>query len=355
MTLPDEEIDLARYKSAAAELDSTSRDEGLWIKAFAEAGGDDKGTRAMYIKLRVEQLRKSAVAVAARRVVSESNAASSANAPAADASPIPTRATTKPPSPSTPHGRARVAQTLYDIVGVNRDADAAVIAAAILAKKSQNAASNVSNEDRQRSEILLQHAGDVLLNVEKRQSYDARVFAQKISTVQPQLHRQNQSTQVEQSDSGTSPEDADEILASRSKQLIAAAIDWGIFILPMLVLSMFGAAGGKAFWIVAIAIVIFQLRLMRLGLTVGKGMMGIRVIDTDTREAPSIKNGIVLHAVIPLLVMVTASTVNDYLLWILLIIDHLFIFGDAQRCLHDLLANTAVITTRETLNKVQTL
>lgn len=343
MILQNEELDLARYKSAAAELDSTLRDEGLWIKAFAEAGGDDKGTRAMYIKLRVEQLRKSAVANAARKVVGESTAAPSTNTTTVKASPVSTSATTPPP-PSTPQGPARVAQTLYDIVGVNRDADAAEISAAIQVKKLQTAASNVSNEDRKRSEILLQHAGDVLLNVEKRQSYDSRVFAQKISTAQPQLRRENQSAQAEQSDIGALPEPVERITASSGKQVAAAAIDWGVFILPLLVLSLFGAAGGKAYGIVAIAIAIYQLRLMRLGLTIGKGMMGVCVIDADTHEAPSIMRGIVLHAVIPLSVMFAVGMLNDYLFFGLLIVDFLFVFGDERRCLHDLLAGTKVVT-----------
>jgi hypothetical protein len=176
MALQNEEIDLARYKSAAAEVDSTSRDEGLWIKAFAESGGDEKSSRAMYIKLRVERLRRNAVADAARRVVGQTTAAPSANTTVADATPMPARATTPPPPPATHQGPARVAQTLYDIVGVDRHADAAVISAAIQAKEAQGADSSVASEDRQRRGILLQNAAEVLLNVEKRRAYDERVF-----------------------------------------------------------------------------------------------------------------------------------------------------------------------------------
>jgi hypothetical protein len=176
MALQNEEIDLARYKSAAAEVDSPSRDEGLWIKAYAESGGDEKSSRALYIKLRVEQLRRKAVADAARRVVGQATAAPSANATVAEASPIPTRATTPPPPPANHQGPARVAQTLYDIVRVDRHADVAVISAAIQAKNAQGADSSVTSEDRQRRGILLQNAAEVLLNVEKRRTYDERVF-----------------------------------------------------------------------------------------------------------------------------------------------------------------------------------
>ena len=176
MALQNEEIDLARYKSAAAEVDSTSRDEGLWIKAFAESGGDEKSSRAMYIKLRVEQLRRKAVADAARRVVGQATAAPSANTTVAEATPMPARAATPPPPPATHQGPARVSQTLYDIVGVDRHADVTVISAAIQAKEAQGADSSVTSEDRQRRGILLQNAAEVLLSGEKRRAYDERVF-----------------------------------------------------------------------------------------------------------------------------------------------------------------------------------
>lgn len=183
--MPDEEIDLARYKTAFGELDSPSRDEGLWIKAFSESGGDENASRAMYIKLRVEQLRKSAVADAARRVIGQSNAAPPTT------SPVPHT----PPPP--PQGPARVAQTLYDVVGVDRNADTATISEAIQTKKLQDDKSSRTPEDRQRRDVLLQHAEDVLLNAEKRQVYDIRIFLQKSSVAQTQSQAQEQPARTE--------------------------------------------------------------------------------------------------------------------------------------------------------------
>lgn len=181
MVLQDEEMDLARYKTASAELDSPSRDEGLWIKAFAESGGVENASRAMYIKLRVEQLRRSAVADAARRVVGDSVASSMVGGSAAGVSQTPFHAPSPPPI--APKGPARVAQTLYDIVGVSRGADSATIAAAIQAKNSQPDDAIGTPEERQRREILLKNASEVLLNDDKRRSYDDRVF--KVDTVAP--------------------------------------------------------------------------------------------------------------------------------------------------------------------------
>jgi hypothetical protein len=57
-----EDTDLALYKLAADELNSNSgaRNEALWYKAFADASGDEQATKATYIRLRVEQLRRRA-------------------------------------------------------------------------------------------------------------------------------------------------------------------------------------------------------------------------------------------------------------------------------------------------------
>lgn len=40
----------------AEELEANSLDEGLWAKVYAQAGGDDRQTRALYIKARFDRL-----------------------------------------------------------------------------------------------------------------------------------------------------------------------------------------------------------------------------------------------------------------------------------------------------------
>jgi cbb3-type cytochrome oxidase subunit 3 len=44
------------YEQVGKELDSNNLDIGAWTKAFAQANGDDKQTRVIYIKARVEKL-----------------------------------------------------------------------------------------------------------------------------------------------------------------------------------------------------------------------------------------------------------------------------------------------------------
>lgn len=44
------------YEKVSEELESNTPDKAVWTKAFAQSGGDDKQTRVIYIKLRVEKL-----------------------------------------------------------------------------------------------------------------------------------------------------------------------------------------------------------------------------------------------------------------------------------------------------------
>jgi len=44
------------YEQVGKELDSNNTDNGIWTKAFALTSGDDKQTRVLYIKMRVEKL-----------------------------------------------------------------------------------------------------------------------------------------------------------------------------------------------------------------------------------------------------------------------------------------------------------
>lgn len=51
-----ENIEDWAYEQVGKEFDSSNPDQGAWTKAFAQAGGDDKQTRVLYIKARVEKL-----------------------------------------------------------------------------------------------------------------------------------------------------------------------------------------------------------------------------------------------------------------------------------------------------------
>lgn len=54
-----EDVDEARiYTDIAVELESGNIDKGLWIRLFAESGGDENQTKVLYIKRRSAQLIK---------------------------------------------------------------------------------------------------------------------------------------------------------------------------------------------------------------------------------------------------------------------------------------------------------
>jgi heme/copper-type cytochrome/quinol oxidase subunit 4 len=52
------------YDEVACELQEKPLAPGLWTKAFAETGGDDAKTRALYIRYRIQQLRDERVEIA---------------------------------------------------------------------------------------------------------------------------------------------------------------------------------------------------------------------------------------------------------------------------------------------------
>ncbi len=51
-----DEIEDRLYAQIAHEVESNTVDKGIWTKAYAQTGGDDKQTRVSYIKTRFERL-----------------------------------------------------------------------------------------------------------------------------------------------------------------------------------------------------------------------------------------------------------------------------------------------------------
>lgn len=78
--------------------------------------------------------------------------------------------------------------------------------------------------------------------------------------------------------------------------------------------------------------------LWRRGQTLGKWILGIKITDKDGTSRAPLWKLIGLRAVFFLAIYVTPTPVG-----LLVIIDHLFIFGGNRRCLHDLLAGTTVV------------
>lgn len=79
------ELEDKAYDQVGQELESNTVDRATWTKAFAQAGGDDKQTRVVYITLRVEKLVSAGlVRLKAEQELAEKRAKEQATARAAE-------------------------------------------------------------------------------------------------------------------------------------------------------------------------------------------------------------------------------------------------------------------------------
>jgi curved DNA-binding protein CbpA len=159
----DEAIDLARYKQAAEEIEVGKKDDALWYKAFAEASGNEQATKAAYIRLRVDQLRRAAIATAAVRTDSTQVAQS-----------------IRQPLPSTTDSPCNLIhpKSLYEVLGVTEDSTYEQIIEGHRKKKEELDTQDNQDAESHNKLILIQHARDVLLDSVKRAQYDAQISAE---------------------------------------------------------------------------------------------------------------------------------------------------------------------------------
>ncbi len=140
-------------------------------------------------------------------------------------------------------------------------------------------------------------------------------------------------------------------LASRGVRLGAAILDGLIYFVPMMILLfsmgfqlrspeyMFSDASAMwwgliGFWILAM-IAVNCVFLHQNGQTIAKKMLGIKVIQVDGARVELWRFFFLRYLPIVLMGTVLSGFAT--------ILDSLFIFGNEQRCLHDLIANTIVV------------
>jgi uncharacterized RDD family membrane protein YckC len=134
--------------------------------------------------------------------------------------------------------------------------------------------------------------------------------------------------------------------ASRGSRFVANLVDSLVLIAPLLGGMLLGAlVGGDEGMDVAmvgmgmlgmLVLVIYQTYLaVQSGQTIGKRMMGIRVVRTDGTPVDGVRI-IVLRNVVPFAINAGCGLFN--------LIDALFIFKADRRCLHDHIADTQVVT-----------
>lgn len=83
--------------------------------------------------------------------------------------------------------------------------------------------------------------------------------------------------------------------------------------------------------------------LVTRGQTVGKRLVGVRIVDARTREIVPLVKSYGLRFIV-----VQAITQMPFAGPVLALVDPLFIFGERRRCLHDYLAGTIVVQAEDT-------
>jgi uncharacterized RDD family membrane protein YckC len=149
-------------------------------------------------------------------------------------------------------------------------------------------------------------------------------------------------------------------LASRSQRLGGAILD-GLLYLPFLGVAFLLArelhisiqdriSYMVLFWGCMAPLAVYQWMLTaRSGQTLGKRWVKTRIVKLDDSPVDFV-TGVALRAWIPLVVTSfpnwtgTQELMNPMM--VLSLVNHLFIFGDAHRCLHDYLAGTRVVALR---------
>lgn len=141
-------------------------------------------------------------------------------------------------------------------------------------------------------------------------------------------------------------------LAQRWMRLVAVLLDSAIVLVPTwMMLDVVRSAtrpfaqpsdGVKLLLLLyvlgLIALAVFQLVMLhRSGQTIGKRLMGLRIVRTDGTRA-SLRRIFLLRSLLPNLIAAIPYAGGFFVL-----IDALFVFADDRRCLHDRFADTIVV------------
>jgi uncharacterized RDD family membrane protein YckC len=135
--------------------------------------------------------------------------------------------------------------------------------------------------------------------------------------------------------------------ASRGRRLGGSLIDGATLLVAILPIMLFAGLGGRTrgsstagllAMLVILAIVVINLVLLhQSGQTIGKKMLGTKIVRTDGSRASL--GRIILLRIIPIRFLGAIP----YLGALIVLVDALMIFGKDVRCLHDQIADTIVI------------
>ena len=126
-------------------------------------------------------------------------------------------------------------------------------------------------------------------------------------------------------------------LATRGSRFAAAVVDMVLLLIPNILISV--AVGSEPLQLVmalaVLIVVVAQIVLLaKRGQTIGKRMLGIRIVKTETGE----NGGFITNVLLRGLANGVINVIPGYFL-----VDSLFIFRQDQRCIHDFIAGTCVV------------
>ena len=129
-------------------------------------------------------------------------------------------------------------------------------------------------------------------------------------------------------------------LAERSDRLVAAIIDviiYGLAWSPMLIIG--GTTGAIVAGLLVIGLLVWNcILLANHGQTLGKQVKKIRIVRTDDSDAGFVRA--FLYRALPVMLLSAIPFVGP----ILSLANVLFIFREDRRCVHDLIADTKVVS-----------
>ncbi|AEG94323.1 RDD family protein [Ramlibacter tataouinensis] len=140
--------------------------------------------------------------------------------------------------------------------------------------------------------------------------------------------------------------------ATRARRFWAAMLDTGIGVFALLLLeavlpeAIWPGDSGEAWWTLQPAdaardfllfLLLHGVLLLRRGQTIGKALLGIRIVRSDGGTPSAFQLLAVRHGLLYALMIVPGVGL------FVVLVDSLLIFRSSRRCLHDTLADTIVV------------
>jgi uncharacterized RDD family membrane protein YckC len=144
------------------------------------------------------------------------------------------------------------------------------------------------------------------------------------------------------------------VTASKGNRLAARLIDLGLYVVLAFGIGFFqgffGAnpesfLSGSFIWMAFLALTVYQWYLLTAyGQTIGKQLMKIKIVKNDSKDNGGFVPNVLLREI-----------VNGILSFIPLyaLVDILFIFSAEERCIHDRIANTIVVSAEAPVRSLQ--